>query len=891
MNIFASAVLFLLLIGFALLFSRRFDPAVQYAKAERKLRKGKTSAALKCFGRVITLVKRGKGKASDKSRLLYWANLKMGEIAQGIGARTTALDHYIKAWKIETKLPAAAVQLVAECKAEASDASTEAADIYLAYLKVCPISDPGSEKVLTALQGICQVAENMQPAQRRAAAELCQRVIAVNPNLEWTHYYCGLSSLLDGRAEEASKAFSLAQNLGPERALTYYWLAVCQLEKQEPDLDAAMAMIDRFLTFPSSKAKTRKREAKACIEIGKRLIEKLGNVDAAEDHSPGDRQAILAQAIHYLEVAVERQPDNAEYWFHLAKAYVAGSTTGLAIAALENAVRLSPNEKLYIYHLGVERNRAGDVDGAVSALEQALKVDGDWGHAHALLGEIEFRRGNSSEAELYLRAAIVQLGKEASLMAMLLLCLYDQTKYEQAISEVEALPALLITAEENPDAVLAIARSYAQLDKYEQAILWLQGLRQERRGLYYLGCVHAWCGQTDQARSCFDDLCAGEDDYAVKAILQLGHLLLSQGDAARAERYYRQVIERDSKNSRAIYSLGVLAFEREDLDESISMFEQALSFEPGSAEIQFALGVAQERRGNFAEALQNYQSSSLSEAHGSSASLRAGILHCRNGEFEQSLRCLEKCALEAEQYCDAFLFYRGSALALSGRFEEAIVDWSQLQERHPANERLALNLARAYYMFGAQQLSAGDLEGTLVSWEKYLQQYPNDERTNRDLAELHFRIAMAQLENEANPDISQIATHLKQAKVRDGENHIYSYYIALCELRLGNYAKCLTALKDLVDSIGEKPRILYHMALCLLHMGDKQEAMRILIALQSSQSVDGYARYAAWALANERVCEGKLEEAALMLEQAVDAFKIYLSYSGASGRGQMEDSL
>jgi len=477
---------------------RSRNPRLVAAKAEQHLTAGRKEAAHRVFLRAIALLDAGAGKGSERSQLMGQTCLRLGELEESSGRRAEAFGYYTKARQAGAQLPAAAILLLAECYAETGSTSEDALQAYLTYIASGPTSGHARDNVYTVLQGLCQVfEETTKSVERKAAAEVNRRVIAVNPNLEWAHYYLGLANLLDGHAIEAKNSFSIAQTLNPNRSLTYYWLGVCLLQQPEPDLNEAIVMIERFLQHPSQDPKHSRREAKVCSEIGKRLIEKLGGFEADGDCSGGERKETLGKAIHYFEAAVLRRTDDASSQFLLARSYVLAKDTPHVLAALERAVELAPNETTYAYRLGVERERVGDRAGAIQTLHQAVIADPNHGDSHALLGALLVRSGDYIAAEASVRHALRLLGKKPSYYALLLRSLFGQNKYAAVIQEVEQIPPRTISAEDHRDAVLAVARSYSLEGRFDHAREWLQGLRGEPEGLYYLGCAHAHCSQLD----------------------------------------------------------------------------------------------------------------------------------------------------------------------------------------------------------------------------------------------------------------------------------------------------------------------------------------------------------------------------------------------------------
>lgn len=847
--------------------ARRTNPSWLFAASEKAMVDGRWEAARRSLDDVVRLVGSDTGRSPDGGRLLGKALARLAEIDVAAGDRAGAFENYKRAGQAGASLSPEAVSLMAECYAEIADTSAEAVESYLACLGIAPASGSGPGKVLAVLQSICRVSEEMTAAERRAGVAVNLKVNAARPELPWPHYFLGLARLLDGQAAQALALFSRAGQLDPSRAMTYYWMVVCHLQQAEPDLDAAIPLVERFISFPPTGDKSYKREARACAEIGKRLVEKLGGFDTTQDCDTPPRRETLAKALRYFELATARQEDQAEYHLSLARACVLAGDATRAISHLDRALRLDPNGKLVAYHLGVQRRRSGDLSGAAAALDTAVRIDPAYGDALILLGETLLLQGDPGTAERHLRAALKAQPSHRTGLALLLRALHGQGRHEQVVREAEAAPSGFVSDNGDAEAAIAVARSYARSGGCDRAVPWLRACGKDRRGLYYLGCMYAHTGDVVAAQRCFDPLVTGSDEWAVRARVQRGHVLLGQGDLSSAERDYGHVLGLDPGNPQALRGLGSLAYQRDDLDTALSCFGQALAAEPDDSETRFNLAVTLERRGDYPGAIQHYEALQADGGCGTRAALRLGVLQARAGAAAKALKSLEECGRQGEDG-DAFLFYRGTAFLMAGRGDEAIKDWRRLLDRCPRNELLRTNLVRAIYAMGARRLSAGDVAGTLAAWEEYLKLYPADDRTARDMGELHFREAVAELMREGGGDVARATREIRAAIARDGSNPHYAFVGALLSLRAGDHDRCLAGLAALIASMGRTPRLLYHQALCLLHKGEKSEAVKVFEEVKRASGAGAYGRYATWALANEVLRGGRHQDALAMLAAA-----------------------
>jgi hypothetical protein len=78
-------------------------------------------------------------------------------------------------------------------------------------------------------------------------------------------------------------------------------------------------------------------------------------------------------------------------------------------------------------------------------------------------------------------------------------------------------------------------------------------------------------------------------EMTTKQLLQIGTQKFAQGDTARAETIFQQVLERDPHNVDALFNLGALAERRGDLVGALGHYRRALELNPSDAELKEAV--------------------------------------------------------------------------------------------------------------------------------------------------------------------------------------------------------------------------------------------------------------------------------------------------------------
>ncbi len=247
--------------------------------------------------------------------------------------------------------------------------------------------------------------------------------------------------------------------------------------------------------------------------------------------------------------------------------------------------------------------------------------------------------------------------------------------------------------------------------------------------------------------------------------------------------------------------------------------------------------------------------------------MRLGVLYSRRGEPQRAAEALEEASRLGEQG-DALLFYLGLARLQSERSTDAVELWSRLAARHPEDEQLAGNLARARYLAGAHYASRGDYDAAIAEWESYLERCGEDAQTSQNLARLYYTRALQQLGRGGEADLARAQELLSKALERDPSARDFHYYYALCDLGLRRYAECHARLEQLARE-REEPQVLYHQGLCLLRQGETARAAEIFRRLARRPCQGGYAERASCLAGDQCASEAQYEMAADLLSQGL----------------------
>ena len=114
-----------------------------------------------------------------------------------------------------------------------------------------------------------------------------------------------------------------------------------------------------------------------------------------------------ADAVQYIERALQRKADDAQAWANLGLAQKDLGRITEAVASIGKAVEINPNNPKTHLNLGNLKLQLGDNAGAVSCYEAALSIVPNYAEARRNLGSVMLRMERFAEAVNHLRQAVM----------------------------------------------------------------------------------------------------------------------------------------------------------------------------------------------------------------------------------------------------------------------------------------------------------------------------------------------------------------------------------------------------------------------------------------------------------------------------------------------------
>lgn len=184
-----------------------------------------------------------------------------------------------------------------------------------------------------------------------AAAELCQRAVALDPDFAWGYRTLGyLQSRWLNQPQEAEKSFLEALRLEPEQGEVREMLINERLARN--DFDGAIDLADAGI-------KANAKDGKAHYRLAQILVQ----------------QWRLREALAELEKAIESDPSTATYYRTRATIRRYQGSFEDAIADQKKAVELSNDKAFELVELATMYSQMNDSANAITNLNAALKLD------------------------------------------------------------------------------------------------------------------------------------------------------------------------------------------------------------------------------------------------------------------------------------------------------------------------------------------------------------------------------------------------------------------------------------------------------------------------------------------------------------------------------------
>ena len=208
------------------------------------------------------------------------------------------------------------------------------------------------------------------------------------------------------------------------------------------------------------------------------------------------------------------------------------------------------------------------------------------------------------------------------------------------------------------------------------------------RDTHYLeGRKELAAGNLSKARIEFRKALAIDSKFA-DGYCALGEVDVLENKISSAENMFMTAIKLDPRHGKAYFLWGKVLLQKEDWDSALARFTSALRLNYKVTESYYLRGVAYESRNGENDldlAKENYtRAIDIPPKNYAPACYRFGRLLCDEGKYEEAIPYLTNALVDkkAEHYTEA-LTLRAKAYHETGKYDDAIVDWTEACELHP----------------------------------------------------------------------------------------------------------------------------------------------------------------------------------------------------------------
>jgi tetratricopeptide (TPR) repeat protein len=463
-----------------------------------------------------------------------------------------------------------------------------------------------------------------------AIAEFDQAV-RLDPGLADPHFHLGLAYKQSGRINDAISEYQEALQLNPEMLQAQYGLsAICA---KIGDLDGAIRLLREVV--------------KAAPDFGEAHYNLGLNLWNKYKSTMGLRQkADLDDAQAELKKASELQP-RPMIFFALGQVMSDRGELASAVENLQKAVDMEPANPEYHYNLGLTLRLKGDMEPAATQFREAIQLDPNQALAHRSLGLVLRESGDLPAAAAELRLAVAQLPDDAEGHHILGTVLLKSNDVNGAIEEFRRALAL------NPylaQAHASQAQALQRAGQKEEAKKELADLESINQGTANVGRAmilvetaedHIKKGERSTAIGELQEAISLSPDFT-EAHYQLGLALMQVPDgAAKAEAAFRQVLLLTANHAPAHLQLGLLLVAQGDRAGASSEFKKAVELAPGLTDAHRALARMATDSSDWPTAVHEFQAvvawnpSDAAAHYDLAAALKA------SGQLDESVRELQ----------------------------------------------------------------------------------------------------------------------------------------------------------------------------------------------------------------------------------------------------------
>lgn len=189
------------------------------------------------------------------------------------------------------------------------------------------------------------------------------------------------------------------------------------------------------------------------------------------------------------------------------------------------------------------------------------------------------------------------------------------------------------------------------------------------------------------------------------------------GDLEQAERIYREILNREPRNSDALHLLGFISQQRRQYDLAVAFISQAVAISPSNAVYHCNLGAAYKLTGQLEQAVYSFRRAVELKPGLADAQYNLGVVLDLLQQPAEAAECYRQAIRARHDHAEAHNNL-GNSLQALGQIEEAAESFRRALRLSPSN-------AQAHYNLGNILQIRGNFPGATEEYERALALAPN----------------------------------------------------------------------------------------------------------------------------------------------------------------------
>ncbi len=450
-----------------------------------------------------------------------------------------------------------------------------------------------------------------------------------------------------------------------------------------------------------------------------------------------------------LSASLKNHPDAAIY-AKLGRWFVQNKNPACAAQAYGMAVQKQPESAQYAYLLGLSFLTAGEPRQAVAPLQKSLQLEPNSVDPHLVLGEAMDQLEQRPTAELQWRLALGIDPQSASALEGLSRDLLADHNYVRVI---EMLRPLEMAHSLSAAAAVNLSVAYTKSGLADNALQVLQAAHRAYPSsipvIEALAAAMVLQSRYQQASALLAPAARQNPRDTQLQIRSLNVMVLARNPAAKP--LCRQLLAEHPRQWELLYLMGLLLHQSGDLPGAESWFERSLNLEPDNPDTHFQLGLVRAE-------LKQDNSARMEFERAIALGYTDPQVHFDLGRVDQALGLHDAAQrqfhlYQQQQLADlnqtraATASYNADQDETAGNYSQAAVDYREALSLDPTEPLLAYRLAMALDKIG-------DIAGERAALEQALQDNPGMAVAQNQLGYLdsvadktdgaitHFRLAV-----------------------------------------------------------------------------------------------------------------------------------------------------